>query len=381
MTSYFGKLKGWLLMRSLITKLTLLVYVLTGLLLATCDGQVLLTWNPNPNPAVAGYYLCWGVSSHVYTLTNTCKANQTSVTISTLALNTVYFFAVQAYASNGMVSPYSNEVSITNQSPSTNTTPVFVASTNNPPAPGGASPVVSGNGGTGTVITSTGSNYTSSFWGVPPFLMMTMSDGIPNLYIAGTVGATLVIETRSNLFSSDRWEEMTNVTLTNIALLAQSNQAAQGQTALDVAYVPAEQVVPIAAGNLAPFQILRVVMPYDYIILGGIGLQNQGYTPRLIIINMPGIVSDDACYINQDGSFIHYDAASANLQLENSGPSIRQIATTLASSLELNWTSASEFIYSNGVSQILATVVQTEPPSLDPVPEKTRSRKAVVIDF
>jgi hypothetical protein len=140
-------------------------------------------------------------------------------------------------------------------------------------------------------------------------------------------------------------------------------------------------VFPVTASNIGICQILRVVMPYDYVILGSIVLGGQGYTPRLILVNMPGIVSDDACYINQGASFIHFDAANASLQLEGAGPSIRQIATTLANSLAMNWTSASEFTYSNGVSQILATVVQTEPASSDPVAGKVPPRTTPSIDF
>src|SRR5208283_2841637 len=109
-------------------------------------------------------------------------------------------------------------------------------------------------------------------------------------------------------------------------------------------------------------------MPYDYVILASIVLKGQGYAPRLILVNMPGIVHDDACYVNEASSFIHYDWSNSTLQLESSGASIRHIANTLASSLNLNWTSASEFTYSNGMGQLLATVVETDPPSSDPIP-------------
>jgi hypothetical protein len=367
-------------MRAVITQLTLLVLMLAGPLLATSEGQVMLAWTPSPDSTVAGYYLCGGLSSHVYTFTNNCMAKQTNVTVTGLAPNTLYFFAVQAFASDGLVSPFSNEVSITNEPSSSNAVPVFVASTNGPPVPGGATSV-SGNGGTGTPEPIVASVYTSSFWGVPPYLTMKMSGGQPNLYIAGTVGATLMIETKPDLNSSAKWETLTNVTLTNLALVAESNQGNQAQTPLDVAYVPAAQTFPLTASNMGLCQILRVIMPYDYVILGSIVLQGQGYTPRLILVNMPGVVSDDACYINQSASFIHFDAANANLQLEGAGPSIRQIAASLANSLAMNWTSASEFTYSNGVSQILATVVQTEPPSSDPVPGKVPPRAISSIDF
>jgi hypothetical protein len=378
-------------MHSLITRLTLLVYILAGLLLATCDGQVTLAWNPSSGPSVLGYNLCWGTSSGDYTFTNNCTSAQTSGTVSNLAGNTIYYFAVQSFMSNGLVSPFSTEVTFTNESSSTNPASIFVASTNGPPPPGQStnggsmSPVVSGNGGSSSSSGSGGggtvTNVSGNFWGVPPFVAMTVSLGHPSMDIGGTVGATLMIQATTNLFSADSWETITNITLTNVALLAESNQGSQTQDALDVAFLPAAQAFPIAPSNSAPFQIFRVVMPYDYAILGSIVLKGQGYNPRLIVVNMPGIISDDACYVNEGSSFIHYDATNSTLQLEGSGPSIRQIATTLANSLNLNWTSASEFTYSNGLCQILATVVETEPAASDPVLGKKMPGKPTVIDF
>jgi hypothetical protein len=150
---------------------------------------------------------------------------------------------------------------------------------------------------------------------------------------------------------------------------------------LDLTFVPAEQAVPIAASNSASCQLYRIVMPYDYIILASIVLKGQNYRPRLILINMPGITRDDVCYVNEASSYIHYNWTNAVLQLQSSRPSIRQIANALANSLNLDWTSASEFSYSNGLGQILATVVETEPPSSDPVAGQVPPSQPMVIDF
>jgi hypothetical protein len=117
------------------------------------------------------------------------------------------------------------------------------------------------------------------------------------------------------------------------------------------------------------------------VILASMVLPGKGYTPRLIVVNMPGIVCDDACYVNESSSFIHYSQTNSALQLEGSGSTIRQIATTLANSLTLDWTSASEFTYSNGLGQILATVVETEPSSSDPVAGQNPPSQPMVIDF
>ncbi len=94
---------------------------------------------------------------------------------------------------------------------------------------------------------------------------------------------------------------------------------------------------------------------------------------------MPGL-KDDACYVSQAGSFIHYNQAIATPQLEGAGATLRQIATTLANNLNLDWTTASEFTYSNGVGQILATVVATDPASSDPVAAQTPA-SSIAIDF
>jgi hypothetical protein len=396
-------------MRSLIAKLSLVATLFTGPLLAPGHAQVIMTWSPSSSAAVAGYYLCWGTNSGQYIFTNTYSSSQTNGTIATsnLLSGQAYFFAVQAFANNGEVSPFSNEASFTNgpgssgTTSSTNATSIFVTGSSGPPAPGSGSgsstqnpsqsggggsstPIVSGNGGSSVGTSATTGNTTNSaanFWGVPPFLSMIVSNGQPTVNIGGTVGATVLVQTTTNPLSLDSWQTMTNVTLTNIAPLAQSNQAAQAQDVLDLAFVPAAQEFSVPPSNSAGLQLYRVIMPYDYAILASIVLKGQGYTPRLIVVNMPGIVSDDGCYVNEASSFIHYTRTNAAIQLQRSGSSIRQIATTLANSLSLDWTSASEFTYSNGLGQILATVVETEPSSSDPVAGQNPPSQPMVIDF
>jgi hypothetical protein len=241
-------------------------------------------------------------------------------------------------------------------------------------------PILFGHGGS-SLPSSGGSSNSESIWGVPPFLTMTVTNGRPGMNIGGTVGASLMVQTMTNAFALDGWQTMTNITLTNIASLAQSNQTPAGQDLLDLAFVPAAQEFPLAPSNSSPFQLFRVIMPYDYAILASIVLRGDGYTPRLIVVNMPGIVSDDGCYVNEAKSFICYDRTNATVQLQASGPTIRQIAKTLANSLDLDWTSASEFSYSNGLGRILATVVQTEPASSDPVAGQNPPSQPMVIDF
>jgi hypothetical protein len=85
--------------------------------------------------------------------------------------------------------------------------------------------------------------------------------------------------------------------------------------------------------------------------------------------------------VNQFSSFIHYTRTNSALQLVSSGTTIRQIADALATSLNLDWTSASEFTYSNGMGQVLATVIETEPPSSDPVAGQNPPSAPIVINF
>jgi hypothetical protein len=363
----------------------LLVLCLIEPLATRCGAQALLTWNPSTSPGVASYNVCWGTNSGVYIYTSNFPSTLTNVTISDLATNEVFYFAVQSVSTNGMLSDYSNEEVYTNGAPSGTPGGPGGGSTNNPPP---TPPGFGGGGGstnTNVVVTpppttnSPPSSYTagSTFWGVPPFLGLSASNGQVNLNIAGTVGQLLNIVGTTNGLSLNEWSMVTNVTLTNIAN-AETNQ--QGpQNVLDVAFVPAAQTV--ALSNTAPFQYYQVVMPYDYVILADqVLLTMTNYTPRMIVVNMPGVV-DDVCYVNQVNSFIHYARTNANLQLFSSGSTIRQIANGLASYLNLDWTSASEFTYSNGMGQILATVIETEPPSSDPVPGQKPPSPPFIINF
>jgi hypothetical protein len=353
-----------------------------------CDAQVTLTWNPSASPGVGGYNVCWGTNTGVYIFTNNYPNTTTNVMISGLSTNEIFFFAVQAVGSNGLASDFSNEEGFTNGTP--NVTPGGpgggglpggggIPTNTNPPVVTNPNPTNGGGGGGGTG-TNPGTNITqSTIWGVPPMVGLGMSNGQATLNIAGTVGATLNIMGSTNDLSLNEWTAITNLTLTNIAT-AETNQAGP-QDVLDVAFVPATQTVTLAITNNAPFQYYQLVMPYDYAILADqVLLVNSNYTPRLIVVNMPG-VTDDACYVNQVNSFIHYARTNSSLQLFSSGSTIRQIANSLATYMNLDWTSASEFTYSNGMAQILATVIETEPPADDPVAGQNPPGPPIVINF
>jgi hypothetical protein len=235
--------------------------------------------------------------------------------------------------------------------------------------------------GPGIIGSSPVINSSANFWGIPPSMTITVSNGDPSVTIAGTLGATMVVQGNNDLVSPGSWQLLTNVVMSQAAPVRPSQAAAVAQNILSQAFVPASQSVLLRRNGDAPAQFFRVVMPYDYAILGSMVLKGKGYTPRLIVVNMPGILCDDACYVNEVSSFIHYDWADSALQLEASGATIRQIADTLAESLHLDWTSASEFTFSNGLCQIWATVVQTEPPSSDPIAGQNPPSEPMAIDY
>lgn len=387
-------------MRSLKLIFALVIALLSGRLAQECQAQnttsVTVSWNLSSSTNVAGYYLAWGTNSGVYFATNVYDGAVTNGMITGLDYGVLYYIAVAAFTSNGVVSPFSNETTFSNAPP-----PPVVVTTPPPPTPGksGKGPSTptptsttttsstSSGGSTGTGSGSStgggsGSNniVQAQIWGIPPVLGMTVTNQQPMLAIGGTVGATVTIQCNSSLGSPYTWTTVTNITLSNAAPIQSSNAPGQPQDAIDLAYVPALQSTPLPSPGPGQAQFYRVTMPYDYVILASITLPPQGYTARLIVVNMPGL-NDDGCYVGQAGSFIHYTGTNSSLQLETSGSTIREIATTLAESLNLDWTTASEFVYTNGVGQILATVVEADSPSSDPVAGQTPPTGTIAINF
>lgn len=349
-----------------------------------CEAQATLAWNPSTATQLAGYDLCWGTNSGSYFATNFYPNNQFSATVSNLPFSPVYYFAVAAVSSNGQVSPFSNEAIYTNALSNTSTTNGSSNTnslTGGPPIPGTSNnlpitvPQVPG-----PTNNPPPTNFAQAqILGVPPTVTLSFANGQLSLNISGTVGANVLIQGTADPSAFYSWTTITNVMITNLAVVNTNGQSGQAPDALDLAFVPAAQTFVLPQTNAA-VQYYRVVMPYDYPILASTVLPPKGYTPRLILVNMPGTV-DDVCYVNEATSFIHYSPTNYALQLVGSSSTIRQIATTLANSLSLDWTTASEFTYSNGMGQILATVVETEPASSDPVAGQNPPSAPIVINF
>jgi hypothetical protein len=77
---------------------------------AMAAGSVTLCWNACTNPIVAGSMIFYGGKTGVYT-NAVDAAHATNLTIGGLSPATSYFFAGVNYTTNGLTSPFSNEVS------------------------------------------------------------------------------------------------------------------------------------------------------------------------------------------------------------------------------------------------------------------------------
>jgi hypothetical protein len=116
-----------------------LLLMITSTTQAQTSSSVSLAWNPVSAVGLAGYHLYQGTISGSYT-NQIIVGNKTNATVSGLLTGVKYFFAVTAYTSDGMESPYSNEISYT---PSTG--PSIAPSSNPLPAIVLTAPMSSGN--------------------------------------------------------------------------------------------------------------------------------------------------------------------------------------------------------------------------------------------
>jgi hypothetical protein len=99
-------------------------------------GSVLLAWNPNNSPSVAGYTLYYGLVSHNYTATMDAGTNW-SMEVEGLDEGATYFFAVGAYGDDGTETNDSEEISVTIPFP-----PVIILEPSSQTAQAGAAVVI-----------------------------------------------------------------------------------------------------------------------------------------------------------------------------------------------------------------------------------------------
>ncbi|MGV3774242.1 MAG: transglutaminase domain-containing protein [Verrucomicrobiales bacterium] len=115
----------------------------------------------------------------------------------------------------------------------------------------------------------------------------------------------------------------------------------------------------------------------DYATLADAVLREKGFTTRLIHVQMPGIVSHVVCYVEEQKGYLDYNNRANLNKLERSGPTLREIASKVAASFQANWTTATEFTYSQeGLKRQVAILVKT---SGDQESSKVNSK--VKVDF
>jgi len=79
---------------------------------ARAQSSLTLAWDPSPDPAVVGYKLYEGTVSRNYSVTNDVR-DATEATATLLLPGNTYYFAVTAYDTNHLESPFSGELSYT----------------------------------------------------------------------------------------------------------------------------------------------------------------------------------------------------------------------------------------------------------------------------
>jgi hypothetical protein len=97
----------------------------------------------------------------------------------------------------------------------------------------------------------------------------------------------------------------------------------------------------------------------DFSTLAAAVLREKGYTPRLITVRMPG-VTHVVCYIEETKSYLDYNNRAFLDRAVSSGPEIEAIAGSVARSYKLNWISATEFSFDEGVKRLVQTVMPVQ---------------------
>jgi len=92
---------------------TAVVMLLAGFAIGSAQAaQLTLTWDPNPESDIAGYLVSWGDVSHGYT-SSVDVGNSTIYQFTEPDPSKVFYIAVRAYNTSGLVGPYSNEIATT----------------------------------------------------------------------------------------------------------------------------------------------------------------------------------------------------------------------------------------------------------------------------
>lgn len=105
----------------------------------------------------------------------------------------------------------------------------------------------------------------------------------------------------------------------------------------------------------------------DYAILADEVLRRREFRTLLVHVRLAGMTAHAVCYVEQNRAYLDYNNRKVFFTLSRSGPTLREIASKVADSLEASWTSASAFTYSYATRKksLGQTIVRTDPPEKD----------------
>ena len=90
-------------------------YVLPLLLAALTASAASVTWDPNTEPDIAGYFVYKGSASRTYTNVTTIPSGPNVQITNTVDVVGIQYIAVTAFNTSGLESDFSNELVITNR--------------------------------------------------------------------------------------------------------------------------------------------------------------------------------------------------------------------------------------------------------------------------
>ena len=113
----------------------------------------------------------------------------------------------------------------------------------------------------------------------------------------------------------------------------------------------------------------------DYAVLADLVLSQHRLTTRLVHVRLAGLVAHVVCFVVEDKVYLDYNNRVYLVKAEKCAPNLREVAGKVAKSFSANWTSVSEFTWSNGLKRVVRTIAKVDPPSpetdlLKPAPKK-----------
>lgn len=311
--------------------------------------NVTLAWDPSPDAGasggVAGYNLYYSVLDFTAgpsigaSILSIALGSSTSVTVGNLRGGLTYYFSVVSIDENGVESDFSEVAAYT---------------------------VPFDTGETGGDAPEPSAPTEINLVGILPRLWLQPAYGQMFLSIQGPLGATVAIQSSSNPADRDSWHTIANIKLWALAPNANPVPA----STLERAFIPAMVTLEDPNPPDGTFRAYRIYMPLAYPILADQLLNRQGYHSRLYTVSFPGMADYIVCYVAEEGAYLDYNEANHTVRLQSCGPTIREIADKVASTLGQNWTSASEFgVAPEGERFLLETILPIVDPLPDPLPD------------